>query len=161
MSCEFEVLESFVRGELSTAEAARVVAHARGCAGCAAELRWLRVEQGALGARARALVAPPPPFAAVLARSEGAAPAPLRVRARPLWAAGVAAAAAVLVSLGVGVGRSGPRSAGQCVAWSHAGAEIAQAEPSWDEDEAISTEERTYAACLVATPGSGALDVCL
>lgn len=163
MSCDREALESFVLGELAAMEAAAVASHARACAECSTELRWLRTEQSAIGARARRPAEPLPAFESVLARSR----APVRnpsppVRGLPSWAAGLATAAALLLALSSPARRAPVLASNEAEIVASSGAEFACAEPGWDEDEAISSEESTYSACLLASPGSAlALDVCL
>jgi anti-sigma factor RsiW len=165
MSCDSDALESFVLGELSTAAAAQVAAHARACAHCADEIQWLRREQIAVMAYARSSMAELPAFDAVLGRSCEEAPAGQPTAAPRSWVAGLATAAALMLALGASLHLRPSGAVRASAAWGGEGDEIASSEPGFSldtsEEEAIAGEEARYEACLWASPGAPVVDVCL
>ena len=121
--CDLEALEALASGELAPARAEMVVAHARSCPACEAELAWLRQERALMDERARREPPLPPgmwaavqrriseakdePPAAGLPVGEAAAAGPGRERrglprGRPMaLAVGAGAAAALMLALAV------------------------------------------------------------
>lgn len=158
-TCRESELDALLAGELAPEDAARVRAHAEGCAACKHALAWQRLERGWMTQRARREpVRPALSFSALEARLAVArkAPAPVRhARREGQWRhwgkmAMAAAAAVAFVGLslprggtgvGVGVGTEEP--------WSRERLVVTGVEAC--EDAAAALEARV-GACLIASP---------
>jgi anti-sigma factor RsiW len=149
--CQQSELDALLAGELSPEQEERVRAHAEGCAACARELAWLRMERGWMAQRARRT----PPraaldFSALEARLRPPALRGARWAHRGKMAMGAAAAMAFMAfsllsarpiaSLEdplLGDGLSSAAAVNACV------------DPFGD---AVALHEARFAACLLATP---------
>ncbi|MCE9671878.1 zf-HC2 domain-containing protein [Myxococcus stipitatus] len=154
-TCRESELDALLAGELSPEDAARVRAHADGCAACRHALAWLRTERGWMAQRARRMPSRPAlDFAALEARLAAKASAPARPEPRESpwrgWRTMLMGAMATMACFGLGLVRGVPASSTE-EPW---GAEVFVATPGDEscEDAAAALEARV-GACLIASPG--------
>jgi anti-sigma factor RsiW len=158
--CREHELDALLTDELSPSDAARVRAHAEGCAACAQSLAWLKLERGWMAQRARRASARPAlDFSALEARlAQARAPSAHRPPRRGEWThrGKMALAAAAAVSFVMfSLSPSGPLPSSSESAWD--GETLlftpARAEVCVDPGiEAVAALEASVGACLLASP---------
>jgi anti-sigma factor RsiW len=153
--CRESALDALLAGELAPEDAARVQAHADGCAACRHALAWMRLERGWMAQRARRMPARPAlRFAALEARLEQKAAS--RVLPHPgtwsHWGKMMMGAAAAVAFVGFSMAQVAPVAPGN---EAFRGEVFATAVTEACEDpsrDAVAALEARVGACLVATP---------
>ncbi|MCP3104012.1 zf-HC2 domain-containing protein [Myxococcus sp. K15C18031901] len=155
-ACRENELDALLAGELSDEDAARVRAHAEGCAACRHALTWLRMERGWMAQRARRTPSRPAlDFAALEARLAATAEPSVVPHRAPHespwrgWRTMLMGAMATMACFGLGLVRSGPTTNAE-EPW---GAEVLVAASGEACEDAAAALEARVGACLIATPG--------
>lgn len=160
--CREHELDALLADELPPADAERVRAHAEGCAACAQNLTWLKLERGWMAQRARrASSRPALDFSALearLAKAQAPTPPARRAPRRGEWAhrgkmALAAAAAVSFVMFSLSQPGTLPSSSesewdGESLLFTPARAEVC-VDPGV---EAVAALEASVGACLLASP---------
>lgn len=153
--CRESALDALLAGELPPEDAARVQAHADGCAACRHALAWMRLERGWMAQRARRMPSRPAlRFSALEARL--AKKAASRVLPHPgtwaNWGKMMMGAAAAMAFVGFSMAQVAPVAPGD-EAWRGEALATAVADACEDPSrDAVAALEARVGACLVATP---------
>ncbi|NTX07649.1 MULTISPECIES: anti-sigma factor [Myxococcus] len=154
-TCRESELDALLAGELAPEDAARVRAHAEGCAACKHALAWQRLERGWMAQRARREPARPAlSFAALEARLAHEPQAPVRHARREgqwrHWGKMAMAAAAAVAFVGLSLPRGGTGVGGTTEEpWSR---ELIVATGVEACEDAAAALEARVGACLIASP---------